>query len=81
MIKSYSLRKFYDFVIVQSANVFGYGALAHFSAIRVHLRYEKCRTFSNILNKVIHPKYYKHSKTSAHQSHLGRQKMGMFLAD
>ena len=38
---SYSLRKFYDFVIVQSANVFGYGALAHLSAIRVHLEYEK----------------------------------------
>ena len=81
MIKSHSLRKFYDFVIVQSANVFGYGALAHFSAIRVHLRYEKCRTFSNILNKVIHPKYYKRLKKGAHQSHLNRQKMGWFLAD
>ena len=26
--------------------------------------------------KVIYPKYYKHSKKGAHQSHLGRQKMG-----
>ena len=31
--------------------------------------------------KVIHPKYYKHLKKGAHQSHLGRQKMGWFLAD
>ena len=29
----------------------------------------------------VHPKYYKHLKKSAHQSHLGRQKMGWFLAD
>ena len=32
-------------------------------------------------NKVIHPKYYKHLKKDAHQSHLGRQKMGWFWAD
>ena len=44
---SYSLRKFYDFVIVQSANVFGYGALAHLSAIRVHLEYEKWQKFAS----------------------------------
>ena len=25
--------------------------------------------------KVIHPKYYKHLKKGAHQSHLGRQKI------
>ena len=31
--------------------------------------------------KVIHPKYYKHLKKGAHQNHLGRQKMGWFLAD
>ena len=31
--------------------------------------------------KVIHPKYYKHLKKGAHQRHLGRQKMGWFLAD
>ena len=31
--------------------------------------------------KVIHPKYYKHLKKGAHQSHLGRQKIGWFLAD
>jgi hypothetical protein len=28
------------------------------------------------VGKVIHPKYYKHFKKGAHQSHLGRQKMG-----
>ena len=44
---SYSLRTFYDFVIVQSANVFGYGALAHLSAIRVHLEYEKWQKFAS----------------------------------
>ena len=32
-------------------------------------------------DKVIHPKYYKHLKKGAHQSHLGRQKMSWFLAD
>ena len=31
--------------------------------------------------KVIHPKYYKHLKKGAQQSHLGRQKVGWFLAD
>ena len=31
--------------------------------------------------KVIHPKYYKLLKKGAHQNHLGRQKMGWFLAD
>ena len=31
--------------------------------------------------KVIQPKYYKHLKKVAHQSHLGRLKMGWFLAD
>ena len=31
--------------------------------------------------KFIHPKYYKHLKKGDHQSHLGRQKMGWFLAD
>ena len=31
--------------------------------------------------KIIHPKYHKHLKKGAHQSHLGRQKMGWFLAD
>ena len=30
-------------------------------------------------SKVIHPKYY--LKKGAHQSHLGRQQMGWFLAD
>ena len=34
-----------------------------------------------LTGKVIHPKYYKHLKKGAHQSHLGRQKMGWFLAD
>ena len=34
-----------------------------------------------VYTKVIHPKYYKHLKKGAHQSHLGRQKMGWFLAD
>ena len=34
-----------------------------------------------ITAKVIHLKYYKHLKKGAHQSHLGRQKMGWFLAD
>ena len=29
------------------------------------------------LFKVIHPKYYKHLKKGAHQSHLGRQKNGL----
>ena len=33
------------------------------------------------ISKVIHPKYYKHLKKGAHQSHLGIQKMGWFLAD
>ena len=32
-------------------------------------------------SKVIHPKHYKHLKKGALQSHLGRQKMGWFLAD
>ena len=31
--------------------------------------------------KAIHPKYYKHFEKGAHQSHLGRQKMGWFLVD
>ena len=31
--------------------------------------------------KVIHPKDYKYLKNGAHQSHLGRQKMGWFPAD
>jgi hypothetical protein len=31
--------------------------------------------------KVIHPKYYEHLKKGAHQSRLGKQKMGCFLAD
>ena len=31
--------------------------------------------------KVIHPKCYKHSKKGVHQSHLGRHKIGWFLAD
>ena len=35
----------------------------------------------DLVIKVIHPKYYKHLKKGAHQSHLGRQKMGWFLAD
>ena len=30
---------------------------------------------------VIHPKYYKHMKKGIHQSQLGWQKMGWFLAD
>ena len=33
------------------------------------------------IGKVIHPKYYKHFKESAQESHLGRYKMGWFLAD
>ena len=33
------------------------------------------------LSKVMSPKHYKHLKKGAHQSHLGRQKMGWFLAD
>ena len=32
-------------------------------------------------SKVIHPKYYKHLKKGAHQSHYGRQIMGWFLAE
>ena len=32
-------------------------------------------------SKVIHPKYCKHLKEGAHQSHLGRRKVGWFLAD
>ena len=31
--------------------------------------------------EVIYPKHYKHLKKGVHQSHLGRQKMGWFLAD
>ena len=31
-----------------------------------------------IVGKVVHPKYYKHLKKSAHQSHLGRQKWAGF---
>ena len=31
--------------------------------------------------KVIHPKYHEHFIKGAHQSHLGRKKMGWFLAD
>jgi hypothetical protein len=46
---------------------------------------KKCRSemtaMNNAWGKVIHPKYYKHLKKGAHQSHLGRQKMGWFLAD
>ena len=34
-----------------------------------------------VYNKVIHLKYYKHLKKGPHQSHLGTQKMGWFLAD
>ena len=34
-----------------------------------------------VKSKIVHTKYYKHFKKSAHQSHLGRQKMGWFLAD
>ena len=34
-----------------------------------------------VTGKVIHPKYYKHLKKGVHQSHLGRQKIGWFLAD
>ena len=33
------------------------------------------------MGKVIHPKYYKHLKKGAHQSHLDKQKMGWFLAN
>ena len=41
-----------------------------------------CREiFAEPEGKVIHPKYYKHLKKGAHQSHLGRQKMDWFLAD
>ena len=36
---------------------------------------------SNVYLKVIHPKYYKHLKKDAHQSHLGKQKMGWFLVE
>ena len=32
-------------------------------------------------SKVMHPKYSKHLKKCAHQSHLGRQEMGWLLAD
>ena len=32
-------------------------------------------------SKVIHPKYTKHSNQAAKQSHLGRYKMGWFMAD
>jgi hypothetical protein len=39
-----------------------------------------CHHF-DVCPKVIHPKYYKHLKKGVHQSHLGRQKMGWFLAD
>ena len=31
-----------------------------------------------IVGKVVHPKYYKHLKKSAHQSNLGRQKWAGF---
>ena len=37
------------------------------------------RSQNVLLFKVIHPKYYKHLKKGAHQSHLDRQKMGWFL--
>ena len=33
------------------------------------------------LSKVIHPKFYKHLKEVAQDSHLGTQKMSWFLAD
>ena len=35
----------------------------------------------HIVPKVINPKYNKHWKKSAQQSHLGRQKIGWFWAD
>ena len=31
-----------------------------------------------VTSKVIHPKYWKHLKKGAHQSHLGRQKWAGF---
>jgi hypothetical protein len=47
------------------------------------IRLEKIVTSDEMhpLDKVIHPNYYKHLKKGAHQSPLGRQKMGWFLAD
>ena len=44
---------------------------------------DKARTkqAASTLYKVIHLKFYKHLKKGAHQSHLGRHKMGWLLAD
>ena len=42
---------------------------------------EECICEICVLGKVIHPKYYKHLKKDAHQSHLGKQEMCWFLAD
>ena len=47
-------------------------------AVATNVQFTQCRVTGH---KVIHPKYYKHLKKGAHQSHLGRQKMGWFLAD
>ena len=61
---------------------------SHFHEERKHEK-AKCKHCQKIVDckggstkgKVIHPKYYKHLKKGVHQNHLGRQKMGWFLAD
>ena len=49
--------------------------------IPIFKSYWKKATKIHVIGKIIHPKYYKHLKKGAHQSHLGRQKMDWFLAD
>ena len=51
-----------------------------FEAKNVDCETDMCSTSAKT-GKVIHPKYYKHFKKGAHQSHLGRQKMSWSLAD
>ena len=53
----------------------------HFSNALNHFKRGDRRNQFFTESKVIHPKHYKLLKKGAHQSRLGRQKMGWFLAD
>ena len=53
----------------------------HFSNALNHFKRGDRRNQFFTKSKVIHPKHYKLLKKGAHQSRLGRQKMGWFLAD
>ena len=57
--------------------LFGMCILRHGTLLH---KYISALGYFGTMHKVIHPKYYKHLKKGAHQSHLGRQKMGWFLA-